>query len=217
MRLPAIDSLQRGVLVAWAPLVPLALALGGFLWVRQAALSARAARVPVGVRARESARPTSVGAPAVEAVGEPAPVPGTARGGVFDVNAGSARDGAASLPDTVAPMAAPLLDDAAGHRGPGRRHPRVLPGGAPVRGRLSSRDPSCPDPLGRDRVASLRWPRPTHSCAQPTGAMHGEARLRVSAAALPRAPRPLRGGPRHRAANRPWVGWVGRAGDGQPR
>ena len=100
-----------GVLVAWAPLVPLALALGGFLWVRQAALSARAARVPVGVRTRESARPTSVGAPAVEAVGEPAPVPGTARGGVFDVNAGSAGDGAASLPDTVAPMAAPLLDE----------------------------------------------------------------------------------------------------------
>ena len=68
-----------GVLVAWAPLVPLALALGGFLWVRQAALSARAARVPVGVRTRESARPTSVGAPAVETVGEPAPVQGTSR------------------------------------------------------------------------------------------------------------------------------------------
>ena len=66
---------------------------------------------PMGVRTRESARPTSVGAPAVETVGEPAPVQGTARGGVFDVNAGSAGDGAASLPDTVAPMAAPLLDE----------------------------------------------------------------------------------------------------------
>ena len=44
----------------------------------------------MGVRARVGSTDLGWG-PAVETVGEPAPVPGTARGGVFDVNAGERR------------------------------------------------------------------------------------------------------------------------------